>query len=127
MTDVRDRKSEASRRTGLNALLSSLCFVAGLPFALCDSVRAQQQTKVSRIGFLGATSSSANLDRVKAFRQGLREAGYIEGQNILIEYRYAEEKFDRLPGLAAELVALKVDVIVTGGSSVTRSRQASNG
>ena len=90
MTDLIGRKSEVSRRTALNVLLSLVCFVAGLPFAICDSVGAQQQTKVSRIGFPGATSSSANLGRAKAFRQGLREAGYIEGQNILIEYRYAQ-------------------------------------
>jgi putative tryptophan/tyrosine transport system substrate-binding protein len=102
-----------------NQKLVSFALCAVL-FALCDSVGAQQRTKVPRIGFLGATSSSANLDRAEAFRQGLRELGYIEGQNILIEYRYAQGKFDRLPALAAELLALKVDVIVTGGSSVTR-------
>jgi putative ABC transport system substrate-binding protein len=58
--------------------------------------------------------------RVEAFRQGLRELGYAEGKNIVIEYRYAEEKLDRLPALAAELVRLNVDVIVTGGPQVTR-------
>ncbi|MGH7827480.1 MAG: ABC transporter substrate-binding protein [Candidatus Binatia bacterium] len=85
-----------------------------------SSAEAQQPNKIPRIGFLGAVSSSANLARAEAFRQGLRDAGYIEGQNITIEYRYAEGKFDRLSALAAEFVALKVDVIVTGGSSVTR-------
>jgi len=81
---------------------------------------AQQPKKVPRIGYLGATSASSESLRHEAFRQGLREVGYIEGQNITIEYRYAEGKLDRLPALAAELVALKVDVIVTGGPQATR-------
>ena len=81
---------------------------------------AQQPKKVPRIGYLGATSASSESLRHEAFRQGLREVGYIDGQSITIEYRYAEEKLDRLPALAAELVALKVDVIVTGGPQATR-------
>lgn len=88
-------------------------------FALCSSAGAQQPKKVPRIGYLGAAPSSANLARVQAFRQGLRELGYVEGKNIVIEYRYADGKRDRLPSLASELVRLKVDVIVSGGSSVT--------
>ena len=63
-------------------------------------------------------------DRTEAFRQGLRELGYVEGKNIVIEWRYAEGKLDRLPALAAELVGLKVDVIVTGGSGGYPARQA---
>jgi putative ABC transport system substrate-binding protein len=81
---------------------------------------AQQPTKIPRIGFLGATFPSTNAARIEAFRQGLRELGYVEGKDIVIEYRYAEGKLDRLPTLAAELVRLKVDVIVTGGPSATR-------
>jgi putative ABC transport system substrate-binding protein len=81
---------------------------------------AQQPEKVPRIGFLAAVSYAANLVRFEAFREGLRELGYVEGQNISIEWRYAEGKPDRLPALAAELVHLKVDVIVTGGSTATR-------
>jgi putative ABC transport system substrate-binding protein len=81
---------------------------------------AQQPTKVPRIGFLGATPPSANAARIEAFRQGLRELGYVEGKNIVIEWRHAEGKADRLPGLAAELVRLKVDIIVSAGSAVTR-------
>src|SRR5262250_197342 len=80
--------------------------------ALCTSVEAQQQKKVPRIGFLSATSPSTISARVEAFRQGLRELGYVEGKNILIEYRYAEGKPERLRDLAAELVRLKVNVIV---------------
>src|SRR4029434_1736112 len=65
--------------------------------------------------------------RIEAFPQGLSELGYVEGKNIIIEYRYAEEKLDRLPALAAELVRLKVDVIVTGGSGNTRAaKEATN-
>jgi putative tryptophan/tyrosine transport system substrate-binding protein len=81
---------------------------------------AQQPKKVPRIGYLGAASLSAIPKRIEAFRQGLRELGYVEGKNIVIEYRWAEGKLDRLPALAAELVSLKVDVIVTGGPTNTR-------
>ena len=64
--------------------------------------------------------------RIEAIRLALREFGYVEGKNISIEWRYAEGKFDRLPALAAELVRLKVDVIVTGGPHINPSRQGSN-
>ena len=87
-------------------------------FALCGPASAQQPTKVPRIGYLGGTSLPA---RTAAFQQGLRELGYVEGKNIAIEYRYAEGKFDRYPALAAELVRLKVDVIVSAGSTATRA------
>jgi putative ABC transport system substrate-binding protein len=82
---------------------------------------AQQTGKVPRIGYLVAASPSSNPARIEAFRQGLRELGYVEGKNIFIEWRYAEGKLDRLPALAAELVLLKVDVIVTSGPTVTRA------
>jgi putative ABC transport system substrate-binding protein len=90
-------------------------------FALSFPSQAQQPKKIPRIGFLSPTSPSAIADRIEAFRHGLREPGYVEGKNILIEYRYAEGKFDRLPALAAELMRLKVDIIVTSGASVTRA------
>jgi putative tryptophan/tyrosine transport system substrate-binding protein len=89
--------------------------------ALCSSAGAQQPAKIPRIGYLTGATPVGQLARVEAFRQGLRELGYVEAKNIAIEYRYAEEKFDRLPGLAAELVRLKVDVIVTGGGNNTRA------
>jgi len=82
---------------------------------------AQQAKKVSRIGYLIPNSPSTNPARTEAFRQGLRELGYVEGRNIVIEYRYAEGKLDRLPALAAELVRLRVDVIVTAGPLPTRA------
>ena len=82
---------------------------------------AQQPTRMPRIGYLNAVSPSNRSDRIEALRQGLRELGYVEGKNILIESRYAEGKLDRLPALAAELVRLKVDVIVTSGPLPTRA------
>ncbi len=82
---------------------------------------AQQPKKVPRIGFLSTTSPAALSARIEVFRQGLRELGYVEGKNIVIEYRYAEGKLDRRTELAAELVRLKVDVIVTGGAASTRA------
>jgi putative ABC transport system substrate-binding protein len=84
-------------------------------------VEAQQPKKIPRIGFLATASRSSMSARVEAFRQGLRELGYVEGKNIVIEWRYAEGQADRLPGLVAELVRLKVDVIVTGGPQATRA------
>ena len=95
-------------------------------FALCVSVQAQQPAKVPRLGFLVGSSLSANSARIEAFRQGLRELGYVEGKNIVIEWRSAEGKLDRLPALAAELVRLKVDVIVTAGPHANPCRQRSN-
>jgi putative tryptophan/tyrosine transport system substrate-binding protein len=79
-----------------------------------------QQTKIPLIGYLSGTSLSTSPDRREAFRQGLRELGYVEGKNIVVEYRHAEGKFDRLPALAAELVRLKVDIILTSGPQATR-------
>jgi putative ABC transport system substrate-binding protein len=90
-------------------------------FAAALTAEAQQPTKVFRIGFLNAGSLASSAARQAAFRQGLRELDYVEGKSIVIDHRYAEGKFDRLPALAAELVRLKVDVIVTGGGISTRS------
>jgi putative ABC transport system substrate-binding protein len=91
-------------------------------FAMCGAVvEAQQPKKVPRIGYLTTVSLSAISARIEAFRQGLRELGYIEGENIVIERRFAEGKLDRLPELAAELVRLKIDIIVTTGPGPTRA------
>src|SRR3989442_12053944 len=84
---------------------------------------ARQSKKVPRIGFVSPRSSGPDF-RTDAFRHGLRELGYVEGKNILVEYRYAEGSPERLPELAGELVRLKVDIIVT--SSVPRVRAAKN-
>ena len=86
--------------------------LAGLALAFVHIAEAQQPSKVPKIGFLVVPSRSFFADRMESFRQGLHSLGYVEGKNILIEYRYAEGKLDRLPNLAAELIRLKVDIIV---------------
>ena len=88
-----------------------------LAFALCGAVvDAQQAGKIFRIGFLDNSTASSLAVLLEAFRQELRKLGWIEGKNIAIEYRFAEQKNERLPELAAELVRLKVDLIVTSGA-----------
>jgi putative ABC transport system substrate-binding protein len=90
-------------------------FAIALTFAMCGAVaQAQQPKKVPRIGYLASGDAARESARSEAFRLALRERGHIEGQNIAIEYRYAEGKVDRAPQLAAELVRLKVDIIVVG-------------
>jgi putative ABC transport system substrate-binding protein len=95
--------------------------VCAMLLALCRPADAQQGAKVWRIGYLTPGSPSAVAARQEAFRQGLRELGYVEGKNILIEYRYAGAKPERMRELAAELVRLKVDIIVTTSSAPTRA------
>ena len=95
--------------------LCALLFAHGFP------AHAQQPTKVPRIGYLAFASLSTLSPRIETFRQGLRELGYVEGKNIVIERRSAEGQLDRLPALAAELVRLKVNVIVTPGGPATRA------
>jgi len=95
-----------------------LIALALAPFHLAD---AQQPKKVPRIGLLSTVSSSSIAARMEAFRQGLRELGYVEGKNIFIEHRSAEGKADRARELVAELMRLKVDVIVTTGPTSTRT------
>ncbi len=90
--------------------------------ALPFPARAQQPKKVSRIGYLSNTDAATDSARAEGIRLALRELGYIEGQNIAIEYRYAEGKLDRAPELAAELVRLKVDIIVVASGDVRSGR-----
>jgi len=90
------------------ALITGVLGFLAIPLA----AKAQPAGKVYRIGFLGGTSRTANADMTNAFSQGLRELGYVEGQNVAIEYRYAEGKYERFPDFMNELVRLKVDVIV---------------
>jgi len=89
--------------------------------ALCSFAQAQQPPKTPRIGYLTGSSVSAITDRTEAFRQGLRDLGYFDGKNMVIEWQSAEGKVDRLPALAAELVRLNIDIIVTTGASPTRA------
>jgi putative tryptophan/tyrosine transport system substrate-binding protein len=95
--------------------------LAVLILALSFSAGAQQPTKVPRMGYLALAAPTTDPFRADAFRQGLRQLGYVEGKSIVIEWRYAEGKLDRLSELAAELVRLKVDVIVTAGPAPTRA------
>jgi putative ABC transport system substrate-binding protein len=104
MRVVRSRWPRVSKRIFCVALCAVL-------FALCFPAQAQQARKIHRIGYISGRSGPGPLDEV--FKTALRELGYVEGQNISITYRWAEEKLDRLPALAVELVQLKVDVIVT--------------
>jgi len=101
--------------------------LGALLFALSVSAHAQQMGKVFRIGFLDNSTASGMAVLVGAFRQELSKLGWIEGKNITIEYRFAEQQNKRLPGLAAELVRLNVDVIVTGGPTPTRSAMEATG
>jgi putative ABC transport system substrate-binding protein len=111
------------RKRLVNVSLSALLLVLWLP------AEAQQPRKIPRIGFLtgGSRASSQADSTFEAFRQGLRDFGYIEGKNIVIEYRGAEGKLERMPELAAELVSLGVDIIVTTGMpAVLAAKQATN-
>jgi len=101
--------------------MKTISFLAlgALLFALCVPASTQQTKKIPTIGFLFLNSFSTISSRVNAFRQGLRDLGYVEGKNIVIEYRYADEKLDRLPELMSGLVRLKVEVVVTGGGTAT--------
>jgi putative tryptophan/tyrosine transport system substrate-binding protein len=90
-----------------------ITLLGGAAVAWPFAARAQQRAKVARIGYLGLVSASWHTARVTAFRAGLRDLGYVEGKDIVIEFRWAESQYDRLPALAAELVRLNVDVIVT--------------
>src|SRR5262249_48343994 len=89
-------------------------------FALGFSAGAQQVKKVPQIGYISAATRPSMSARTEAFRQGLRDLGYVEGKNIVIEWRFAEGNPDRVPTFLADLVRLKADVIVTAGSGVTR-------
>ena len=91
--------------------------LSALLFALCLPAEAQQPKQIPRIGFLSLNSVSSTATYANAFRQGLHDLGYVEARNIVIEWRYADGKSDRLAGLMAELIHLKVDVIVTAATA----------
>jgi len=99
-----------------------VCLLATFFLATISVAQAQQPTKVARIGYLSSNEQASDVIRVEATRLALRERGYIEGQNIVIEYRYAERKRDRLPELTTELVKLKVDIILAAsGDALLRA------
>ncbi len=104
----------------MNKVVWSSILIAAMLLATAGLTAAQQPPKILRIGFLTAGSSSTIPARIDAFRQGLRELGYVEDKNIVIEWRFGEGKLDRLPALVSELVRLKVDVILSAGAAVTR-------
>jgi putative tryptophan/tyrosine transport system substrate-binding protein len=114
-----DREKDMKKKITVLTLCAML-------FAPCPSVMAQQPKSISRIGFLSreihpADSRAPVPSRIEAFRQGLRELGYLEGKNLLIEYRYADGRLERLPALAEELVRLKVEIIVTDTAAPARA------
>ena len=94
--------------------------------AIVSSATAQQPKKVPRIGFLHSASASSVAGRREAFQQGLRELGYVAGNNIFVEYRFGAGEADRIPLAAAELVQVKVEVLVTGAASRNTRSQGSN-
>jgi ABC-type uncharacterized transport system substrate-binding protein len=105
---------------GKSLKLYALCMML---FALCSSAEAQQPKKVPRIGYLTVASLASETSIGEAFQRGLRELAYVEGQNIAIERRSADGVYNRLPELAAELIRIKVDLILSGGTSATRVAQ----
>ena len=118
-----NRKSKTcpELRRSIQNLRWGRIFAIVLIFAFGGAVAQAQPAKVIRIGFLGPTSAASNAGRMEALRAGLRDLGYLEGKNLVIESRWAEGKFDRLPELAAELVRLNVDVILTTGTPGIRA------
>jgi len=128
-SDQRSEVSKSAPRSLFVALSASLLrapssvlpALSALLFALCFPADAQQSKKVARIGYLSVLSPSSDSARIEAFRQGLRELGYVEGKNIAFEVRYAQGKLDQLSDLAMELVRSNVDLIVVGGSTATRA------
>ena len=112
MSRVACRVERAEKNMTRKITVLTLC---AMLFALCSSAQAQQPKKVPRLGYLSNSDPVTESARAEAVRLALRELGYVEGQNIATEYRYAEGKPDRYPELAAELARLKVDIIVTAG------------
>ena len=112
-------------RLALSTMLVAFGVFSALLLSLSVSAEAQQSAKVFRIGFLDNGGASGNAPLLEAFRQEMRKLGWIEGKNFTFEYRFAEGKFDRLPDLAADLVRLKVDLImVSGGQPALAAKSA---
>src|SRR6266542_6678184 len=118
MTEVRDQKSDVRDRKSRTAMTKKIILLAlcSLLLAPCSAVDAQQTGKIFRIGYLDNSTASGSTVLVKAFLQELSKLGWIEGKNFTIEYRFGEQKDERLPELAADLVRLKVDLILVPGT-----------
>ena len=96
--------------------------LGGTAAALSPPLRAQPSTgTMARIGFLGAATPAGSASAIDALRTGLRDFGYVEGQNIVIEFRWADERYDRLPQLVTELIATRADLLITHGTPGTRA------
>ena len=112
-------------------MMDRRAFVIGVGSGLLNApllAEGQQGTRVPRVGYLSPLTASVDASRSEAFRQGLRELGYIEGRNIMVEYRFADGHLDRLPALAGELVGLNVDVIIAaGGGLIGRAAKGATG
>src|SRR4029453_12207905 len=109
-----------NRKSKIENLKSLVLSVIAFVLVVVGAAQAQQPAKIPRIGFLSANSRTAMSARAETFQQGLRELGYVEGKNIVIEYQFADRTLDRVPALAAELVRLNVNLIVTEGPTATR-------
>src|SRR5712692_9818012 len=117
MTELRSQRSAIGKIVSLSPLLFALGIFSALLFALSLHAQAQQPKKAARIGLLMSSTPASTASVLKVFRQSLRELGYVEGQSITIEDRYAEGKLDRLPKLVAELIQPNVEVIVVSGEA----------
>src|SRR5436190_22489841 len=123
---ARSREREEHRSRFMRRKFSGLA-LSTLLFALGATAEAQQTGKIFRIGFLDPSTASGSTVLVEALRQELRNLGWIEGKNITIEYRFAEQKRERVPELAADLVRLKVDLILVTGGPVTLAAKNATG
>src|SRR5437867_725483 len=123
MTVGSEQKAVSSKKSSEKPMTRSILFwlLAAVLLTSVSPAEAQHPKKVPRIGYVGSTASEQTATNTQAFRERLRELGYIEGQNITIEYRYFEGRVERLPELAAELVRLKCDVIVTTGTEAAEA------
>jgi ABC-type uncharacterized transport system substrate-binding protein len=117
VTRSQNPQSEIRNPKFLSLICAMVFALCSLLLAPCSSAQGQQPKKVPRIGYLSPFDAARESTRSEAIRQALRELGYIDGQNVGFEYRYAEENRERFPELAAELVRLKVDIIVVAGGA----------
>jgi putative tryptophan/tyrosine transport system substrate-binding protein len=112
---------QAISNSGKNRGMKTVLLLIGFILSPIKPAEAQQPGKVARVGYVSVRGASSQAPLLEAFKQGLRELGYIEGKNVIIEYRFAEGKRERVPSMVSELVHLKVDVIVSGGAGPTRA------